>query len=75
MRNNFWFGVLLTLSICFVCFCFVQANATRETPTMGSEVFTIALPLAIVFRKIMMLEKRIQRKSEYIKNLEKQLNL
>jgi hypothetical protein len=43
--------------------------------SLGGEVFTIALPLAIVFNKISQLEKKLQRKSEYVKKLEERLNV
>lgn len=69
MKNNFWFGVILTLSILISCYAFQIAYVTRGGYGIGGELFTIALPLTVVFNKILMLEAKIKRKSEYIEKL------
>jgi hypothetical protein len=75
MKNNFWFGVAFTFSICLTIYVFQYAYAVRGYNAIGSEVFMLALPLMIVFNKINKLQEKLNRKSRYIKQLEKQLNV
>lgn len=72
MKNKFWFGVFLTLSILLVVRCFEYADAMRGSDQMGAEVFTIVLPLMIAFHEISKLEQKINRKNEYIQKVEKE---
>ena len=72
MKNKFWFGAILTLSILLVVRCFEYADAMRGSDQMGAEVFTIVLPLLIVFNQISSLEQKIQRKNEYIQKVEQE---
>lgn len=71
--NGFWFGVVLALTLIFVVWCFECADATRGYNATGGEVFTIALPLIIVWlrlrraeQKIKMLKERNQALHRYI---------
>ena len=59
--NNFWLGVILTLSILFVVYCFEHADITRGYEATGGEVFMLALPLTIVWLKLRKAEQKIQR--------------
>lgn len=72
MKNKFWFGVILTISILLVVRCFEYADAVRGSNETGAEVFMIVLPLLIVFNQISKLEQKIQRKNEYIQKVEKE---
>lgn len=60
--NNFWFGVSLTLAILFVVLCFEYADNMRNYNALGSEVFTIALPLMIVKNKLNTSGRKKQQK-------------
>ena len=59
--NNFWFGVILTLSILAVIWCFDYADNWRGYNSTGGEVFMIALPLYIVWKKLTTMGQEIQR--------------
>ena len=59
--NSFWLGVVLTLSIVFVVYCFEYADITRGYEATGGEVFMLALPLTIVWLKLRKAEQKIQR--------------
>ena len=72
MKNKFWFGVILTISILLVIRCFEYADAVRGSNETGVEVFTIVLPLLIVFNQISKLEQKIRRKNEYIQKVEQE---
>jgi hypothetical protein len=73
MKNKFWFGVILTISILLVVRCFEYADAVRgSNQTKGAEVFMIVLPLMIVFRAISKLEQKLNRKNEYIQKVEQE---
>ena len=56
LNNNFWFGIALCGTICLCLWGFKYARAHREVDVLGSEVFTIALPLWISYVKVQMLE-------------------
>ena len=74
MKNkDFIFGVILTFSILFVGMCFVYANRMRDIPSMGGEVFTIALPLYVVWKKISEMGQKIQRLKRYNQSLKNML--
>ena len=72
MKNKFWFGAFLTIAILLVVRCFEYADAVRSSNETGAEVFTIVLPLLIVFNQISKLEQKIQRKNEYIQKMEQE---
>ena len=72
MKSKFWFGVILTISILLVVRCFEYADMVRGSNETGAEVFTIVLPLLIVFNQISKLEQKIQRKNEYIQKVEQE---
>lgn len=59
--NNFWFGVILTLSILAVIWCFDYADNWRGYNSTGGEVFMIALPLYIVWKKLTTMGQQIER--------------
>ena len=61
MKKGFWFGVILTLSILAVVWCFEYADATRGYNSTGGEVFTIALPLYIVWKKLTTMGRQIEK--------------
>ena len=67
--NNFWFGVILTLSILFVMWCFDYADNFRGYNSTGGEVFMIALPLWIVWKKISDMGQKIQKVKQYNQSL------
>ena len=72
MKNkDFIFGAILTFSVLFVGMCFVYANRMRDIPSMGGEVFTIALPLWIVWKKLTTMGQKIEKLKQYNKALEK----
>lgn len=71
--NNFLFGVLFTISIILVAKSFQYATAFRvgqgiSGDSIGGEVFTIALPLLLVWQKL----KAEQRAYQSLKNELKQ---
>ena len=72
MKNKFWFGVFLTIAILLVVRCFEYADVVRGSNQTGAEVFTIVLPLMIVFREMSKLERKLNRKNEYIKKVEQE---
>lgn len=72
MKNKFWFGVILTIAILLVVRCFEYADAVRGANQTGAEVFMIVLPLTIVFHEISKLERKLNRKNEYIKRVEQE---
>jgi hypothetical protein len=69
--NNFWFGAMLTLSIVFVVWCFGYADEVRGFNSTGTEVFTLALPLLIVWKKFKAMGQKIERLKQYNKAMEK----
>lgn len=72
--NDFWFGVLLVLSILFVVWCFQYANAERIAENkVGGEVFTIALPLLITKWKLWTVEQEKKANQLRIKQLSHKL--
>ena len=73
MKNKFWFGVFLTIAILLVVRCFEYADAVRGYNGTGSEVFTIALPLYIVWKKISEMGRKIQRLKRYNQSLKSML--
>lgn len=77
--NDFWFGVLLSISILLTCYCFVIAKEQRESIKVGGEVFMIALPLLIVKWKMHTAEQeKIKKEKQYkktIHELKKQLKI
>lgn len=60
-RNNFLFGIVLTLSILLTVWCFDYADAVRGYDATGGEVFVIMLPLLIVANKISKYERQFER--------------
>ena len=73
MKNKFWFGAFLTIAILLVVRCFEYADAVRGYNSTGGEVFTIALPLYIVWKKISELGRKIQRLKRYNQSLKSML--
>ena len=71
MNKDFWFGFALTLAILFVVLCFEYADGFRGFNSSGSEVFTIALPLWIVWKKMSAMGQKIQRLKQRNKAIEK----
>ena len=69
----FWFGFTLTLSILAVVYCFEYADSARGYNSTGSEVFTIALPLWIVWKKLTTMGQKIEKLKQYNKALEKNM--
>ena len=61
MKKGFWFGVALTLSILAVVWCFEYADATRGYDAIGGEVFTLALPLILVWKKMSTMGQKIEK--------------
>lgn len=72
MKNKFWFGVILTVSVLLVVKCFEYADAVRGCDGTGSEVFMVVLPLMIVFHEISKLEQKLDRKNQCIKKMEQE---
>ena len=75
MKKNFWFGVILTLSILAVIWCFDYADTVRSYNSIGGEVFMIALPLWIVWKKFKAMGQKIEKMKQYNKALQKHLNM
>ena len=73
MKNKFWFGVILTIAILLVVRCFEYADAVRGYNGTGSEVFTIALPLWIVWKKLTTMGQKIERLEQYNQELQKHI--
>ena len=71
--NIFWFGFALTLSILAVVWCFEYADGVRGYNSTGGEVFTIALPLYVVWKKISDMGRKIQRLKRYNQSLKSML--
>ena len=62
IKNDFWFGVLMTLCV-FACItCFRNAQLFRHNAVMGGEVFMLVLPLALLKMKIKTEEQKQQQK-------------
>ena len=59
-KTIFW--VLLILSIYFVGFCFSYANSLRPSLQVGGEIFTIAIPVWLVWIKVERLAKALRKK-------------
>ena len=74
MKNkDFIFGAILTLSILLVGMCFVYANKMRDVPSLGGEVFTIALPLYVVWKRLTTMGQEIQRLKRHNRSLKNML--
>lgn len=71
--NNLWFGVILTLSILAVIWCFNYADNFRGYNSTGGEVFMIALPLTLVWFKLRAMGQKITNLKMYNKELRKHL--
>jgi hypothetical protein len=71
--NNLWFGALLTLSILFVVWAFTYAQDFRGSNAVGGEVFTIALPLTLVWLKLRAMGQKIMDLKMYNKELKRHL--
>ena len=71
--DNFWFGIILILSISAVIWCFSYADNCRGYNSIGGEVFTIALPILVVWKKISEMGRKIQRLKKYNKLLKSML--
>ena len=67
--NIFWFGFALTLSILAVKWCFEYADSVRGYNSTGGEVFMIALPLYVVWKKISDMGRKIQNVKQYNQSL------
>lgn len=61
MKSNVGFWFVLILSVVFVAGCFTYAAEMRESNLIGGEVFTIALPVFIVWTKISEAERENQK--------------
>lgn len=60
--NNFTFGVVITLAIILCCKCYQIAQVDRVAENViGSEVFTLALPLLLIRQKLKV-EQRAKNK-------------
>lgn len=59
-KTTFW--ILLILSIYFVGFCFSYANSLRHSLWVGGEIFTIAIPMWLVWVKVERLKKALRKK-------------
>jgi hypothetical protein len=64
--NNFWFGVLLVLSVLIVIWAFDYARDVRGYGAIGGEVFTIALPLLIVRWKLWTVEQEYKERLQQL---------
>ena len=73
--NNIWFGGLLVVSILLVVWCFEYADTFRGYNSTGTEVFTIALPLTLVWLKLRDMGRKIENLKQYNKALQRQLQL
>ena len=67
--KNFLFYLILGISVVLVCIAFDYADAVRGYNATGGEVFTIALPLGIVWNKISAMGQKINRLKEENKAL------
>ena len=67
--NNMWFGALFTLSLLFVGWCFQNAALERGEAKIGGEVFTIALPLMLVWLKSRATEQKLKKQIRAMKHL------
>ena len=61
MKKGFWFGVVLTFSIIATIWCFEYADTVRGYNSTGGEVFLIALPLWIVWKKFKAMGQKIEK--------------
>ena len=73
MKSNVGFWFVLVLSVVFVAGCFTYAAEMRESNLIGGEVFTIALPVFIVWTKISEAERENQRLKSLNESLKKQV--
>ena len=71
--KNICFSVLLLCSVLVVGFCFRIAVLQRGDAPLGGELFTIALPLYIVWKKISEMGRKIQRLKRYNQSLKSML--
>ena len=72
MKNTF-FRVCLTFSLVLVVFSFLHAREFRGYNAAGGEVFTIALVIWIVERKISQLEQIIHNLKQQNNELKKSI--
>ena len=49
IRNNFWFGLLLGVSVMLIPLSFLYADLERGYNATGGEVFMIALPILVMW--------------------------
>lgn len=70
IKNDFWFGVLMTLCVFACVTCFRNAQLLRNSTVMGGEVFMLVLPLALLKMKIKTEEQK-QRQNMTVKQLRK----
>ena len=71
--NNMWFGFILALSIWLVISSFEYADAVRGYNATGTEVFMVALPLALVHEKMKAVERKIKSQRKLIKKYQSEL--
>jgi hypothetical protein len=69
--KNIIFNVILIASILIVVLCFEYARNFRHNDQIGSEFFTLALPLLIVEYKFSKAERKINRLKKKNKALQK----
>ena len=69
--KNIIFNVILIASILIVVLCFESARNFRHNNQIGSEFFTLALPLLIVEYKFSKAEQKIKRLKKRNKALQK----
>jgi hypothetical protein len=60
------FGVVFTISVLFVAVIFVSAYSSRGYMALGGEVFTVALPTALMYWKLESKEQEITIMSSVI---------
>ena len=71
--KKFAFYVLLSLSLLVVCCAFDYADAVRGYNATGGEVFTIILPLMVIWSKMETMSHNIQRLKQYNKALQENI--
>ena len=67
--KNLWFYLSLILSIILVIASFKYAQEVRGYDALGGEVFTLILPMLLVYNKIAYRERRIKILKQYNKEL------
>ena len=68
-----WFGFSLAMSIILVAMCFEYADRMRGFEGTGSEVFMIALPMWLVYRKMSDIGQNMKRLTRLNKALLKNM--